>query len=343
MNNHTFIIAEAGSNWKCGSYNEDLEQARKLIKIAADAGADAVKFQTFNSESIYAFNAGKSNYLSKNNIDENINDLFKNLSMPYEMIPELKKICKNEKIKFMSTPFSVEDAKQVDPFVEIHKIASFEINHIGLLDFLSQTKKPIILSTGASNYEEIDFAINFLMSRDVEKIILLQCTSKYPCPVESLNISAINDLRQRYDLPVGLSDHSLDAVIAPVMAVSFGSNIIEKHFTLDKNLTGPDHKFALNPEELKLMVRSIRLAEKAIGHGKKTILDDERELRVFATRSIQATKNISKGDLLIEGTNIAILRPGNRIRGLDARFFSNVVNKRSKNDVKQGDGILEYY
>ena len=142
---HTFIIAEAGSNWKSGSYDEDIEQAHELIKIAACSGADAIKFQTYRPDTVYVENAGKSDYLSKYNIQENINDIFKYLSMPYEMIPELSKFCKQENILFMSTPFSVNDAKQIDPFVQIHKVASFELNHVRLIEFLAQTKKPIIL------------------------------------------------------------------------------------------------------------------------------------------------------------------------------------------------------
>ena len=139
--NHTFIIAEAGSNWKSGSYEEDLEQAKKLIKIASKAGADAVKFQTYKADTVYAYNAGNSNYLAEQGINKEINEIFEYLSMPYEMIPELYETCKKEKISFMSTPFSVEDAKQIDPYVSVHKVASFEINHVRMLEFLAKTKK----------------------------------------------------------------------------------------------------------------------------------------------------------------------------------------------------------
>ena len=337
----TFIIAEAGSNWKCGSYEDDLKRSKELIKIASSCGADAVKFQTYRPETTYVHGAGSSSYLSEHGINEDINKIFENMAMPYEMIPELAKYAQEQKILFMSTPFSVNDAKQIDPFVPIHKIASFEINHIRLIEFIAKTKKPIIISTGASTYDEIDFAVN-LVKKTHNKLALLQCTSKYPCPLEALNLSVIPHMKSRYDLPVGLSDHSVDPLIGPLMAVGLGSIIIEKHFTLDRNLPGPDHAFALVPSELKLMIKSVRMAELAKGNGKKTILDEELELRRFATRSIQAIKDISKGDTLQEGINFDVLRPGNRIRGTEARFLDLVNGKRSKKDVKNGDGITEY-
>lgn len=339
--NHVFIIAEAGSNWKCGSYEEDLQQAKKLIDVAVKSGADAVKFQTYRPETIYVENAGNSDYLSKGGISQSINEIFKNLSMPYEMLPELEKYCKNNKIMFMSTPFSVNDAKEVDPFVEIHKIASFEINHIRLIEVLAETKKPMIISTGASTFEEIDFVINLIKEKGNQNISLLQCTSQYPCSIESLNLAVIPKLNDRYNLPIGLSDHSTDPIVGPMTATSLGAKIIEKHFTLDKKLPGPDHAFALEPSDLELMIQSIRNVEKSMGSGIKTILDEEKELRQFATRSIQAIKDIKKGDKLIEGDNFDILRPGNRIRGLDAKFLNHVQGKTSKVNVMKGDGILE--
>jgi len=253
----------------------------------------------------------------------------------------------------MSTPFSVQDAKEVDPFVEIHKVASFEINHVRLLEFLAQTKKPIIISTGASTYDEIDFAVELLRKNGCKEISLLQCTSKYPCPIKSLNLSTIPQMEKRYKLLIGLSDHSIESSIGPVSAILLGAKIIEKHFTIDKKLPGPDHSFALNPEELKQMIKDIRDVEKmlssgkkvilkeeeVLGSGKKEILEEEKELRQFATRSIQAIQDIKKEDVLEEGRNFEILRPGNRTRGIEPRFLTSVNGKKSKEDVKKGDGI----
>ncbi|MGQ0790782.1 MAG: N-acetylneuraminate synthase family protein [Nitrosopumilaceae archaeon] len=339
---HIFIIAEAGSNWKCGSYEDDLNQAKNLIKLAAKAGADAVKFQTYKSETTYVSNPGKSNYLSQSGYEKNIEDIFKEHSMPYEMIPELAKSCKAENILFMSTPFSIQDAESIDQYVQIHKIASFEINHVRLIEFLANTNKPILISTGASTYQEIDFCVDLIRKCGNYNIVLLQCTSKYPCPIESLNLSVIPKMKSRYKVPVGFSDHSVDPIIGPILAVGFGATVIEKHFTLDKKLSGPDHSFALNPDELESMILSIRHAELASGEGQKEILADENELRQFATRSIQAITNIAKGEVLREGINFNILRPGNRTRGIEPRFLETVNGKRASKDIHKGDGIMEF-
>ena len=262
--------------------------------------------------------------------------------MPYKMIPELSNYCKKEKILFMSTPFSVEDAKQIDPFVSIHKVASYEINHIRLLEFLASTGKPIILSTGASTYDDIDFAMKILKNHNVSKIGILQCTSKYPSNFTSLNLNVIPNLKSRYGVAVGLSDHSENPLIAPIMSVGLGATIIEKHFTLDRNLSGPDHAFALIPEELALMIDSIRNADLAKGTGQKEILDEEKELHKFATRSIQAISKIKKGDILKEGFNFEILRPGEQNRGLDAKFLNQVNGKKSTKDLDIGEGIIDF-
>lgn len=339
---HTFVIAEAGSNWKIGNYDADVEQAKNLIKIAAEAGADAIKFQTFRSSTLYAKNAGISNYLSKQGIMQEINDMFEHLSMPYDMIPELYDYCKKQNIMFMSTPFSVQDAKKIDPFVLIYKVASYEINHVRLLEYLAGTKKPILLSTGASTYSDIDFAIDLIRKNGNNNIGLLQCTAKYPAPMHTLNLAVITNFKSKYGLPVGLSDHSTDPIIGPILAIGFGATVIEKHFTSDKTLPGPDHKFALLPEELRLLIKSIRLADQAKGSYEKRILVEENELANFAKRSIQAIKEIHKGDALEEGKNFEVLRPGNRKRGLSPQFLSAINGKKSLSDVATGDGINEY-
>lgn len=338
-NSKVFIIAEAGSNWKVGSYNADLKRAKKLIQIAAQSGADAIKFQVFRASTVYVPNAGNSDYLEKSGIKKSINKIFQKSEMPYGMLPEISDCCKKQNIEFMATAFSVEDAREINKYVKTHKVASYEINHIRLLEYLARTKKPIILSTGASNYDEIDFAVNLLKKLKVKKYALLQCTAKYPAPLESLNLDTIPQMRQKYKVPVGLSDHSTDPVIGPLVAVALGATIIEKHFTLDKNLSGPDHKFALDPPELKRMIQSIRDAQKSFGDGKKRILDVEKELRDFAVRSIQAIKDIKKGDKFVEGYNIDILRPGKRSRGAEARFLPKIIGKTSNKPIKLGNGV----
>jgi len=338
---HTFIIAEAGSNWKIGTYEEDFLMAKKMIDVAAKAGADAIKFQTFRAETVYAPNAGQVEYLSESKKTKSINELFDELSMPYEMIPQLADHCEKQNIMFMSSVFSVEDAKQVDPYVKIHKVASYEINHIKLLEYLAKTGKQILISTGASTYDEIDFAVNLMKKNESDQIGLLQCTSKYPSPIETLNISCIPKIKERYHLPVGFSDHSTDPLIGPLLAIGMGATIIEKHFTLDRTLKGPDHFFALNPDDLTKMINAIREADKAKGTGKKEILTEEKELRMFATRSIQATKNISRGELLKQGINFDILRPGNHKRGAEPRFLFQINGKKAMRDINVGEGIAQ--
>ena len=335
------IIAEAGSNWKCGTIEEDFKQSKKLIDVAKESGADVVKFQTYKPETVYVKDAGNSDYLSKYGIEDKINDIFEHLSMPYELIPKLSEYCKEKNIMFMSTPFSVQDVDAVDPFVEIHKVASFEINHVRLLEQIFRKRKPVIISTGASTYEEIDFVVNMAKKNNAE-FSLLQCTSKYPCDISELNLGIIPKLSKKYNVISGLSDHSVDPIIGPVVAVSLGAKIIEKHFTLKRTLPGPDHPFALEPSELKSMVKAIRNTEKAIGSDKKIVFPVEEDLHRFAKRSIQAIIDIKKGDILVEGKNFEVLRPGNKTRGLEPRFLDKIEGKKSSADILAGDGITSY-
>ena len=208
-----------------------------------------------------------------------------------------------------------------------------------MLEALANTKKPIIVSTGASTLEEINFAINTIKKFHNNKICLLQCTSKYPAKHQSLNLSVIPNLKKKYKIPVGLSDHSLDPVIAPLTAIGLGATIIEKHFTLNKSSNGPDHYFSLDPIELKIMITALRNCIKSIGNPIKKIHDDEKELRIFAHRAIQSTKIIEIGEKFVLGKNVEILRPGNRKRGMDPRYLQKIINKKSRRRIKSGDGI----
>ena len=332
---HIFIIAEAGSNWKIGTYEDDLRQAKKLIDIAKNSGSDAIKFQTYRSNTTYVSNAGNVNYLKN---EKTINTIFDHCSMPYKMLHELFEYSQEKNICFMSTPFSVNDASQINPYVSIHKVASYEINHNRLLEFLAKTKKPIIISTGASTIKEIDFALK-IIQKIHNNIAIMQCTASYPSDVDSLNLSVIPNLKKKYNLPVGLSDHSLNPILAPLVAIGLGATIIEKHFTSDKSLSGPDHYFALDPNELFSMVDSIRHAEKTMGNGVKEILPVEKDLSNFAKRSIQATCKIFENDLFQEGKNFDILRSGKQKQGISPMFLNEINGKRSKRDIDIGDGI----
>jgi N-acetylneuraminate synthase len=340
-NKPVFIIAEAGSNWRMGNAKRDMKMAKTLIDIASDVKADAVKFQTYRSESVYVPNAGDSDYLSKSGMKESINKIFDDLSMPYEMIPELSEYCNSKNIEFMSTPFSVEDAKQIDPYVNYHKIASYEISHYRLIEFIAKTGKPTFLSTGAATIDEIEWAVNHFFKNDGKNLTLLQTTAKYPAPLESLNIYSMDILKETFNVPVGLSDHSIDPIIGPVCATALGASVIEKHFTLNKKLPGPDHSFALDPLELKEMINAIRNCEKCLGSKEKIVQDYELELRDFAQRSIQCIKNISKGEFFLEGVNFAILRSGKRNKGIHPKFLETLEGKAATRSISIGDGILE--
>lgn len=338
---HVLIIAEAGSNWRLGTYSRDVEMAKTLIDVAAESGADAVKFQTYQADSVYAKGAGSPAYLARRGLTESIEKIFKDHAMPHEMISEISSYCNSSGIQFMSTPFSVSDAEAIDPYVKIHKIASYEMSHVRLLEFVAKTGKPLILSTGAASNKEIEWAVNYFYKVGGKDISLLQNTAKYPAELNLLNLNVIPKMIQQYRIPVGLSDHSRDPIIAPVCAVALGATIIEKHYTLSNKLPGPDHSFAIIPSELNSMVDAIRKAEIALGSNLKVVQKEEQELRRFAGRSIQATKAIKMHEKLVEGINIDILRPGNNSQGLDPKYIFEVHGKKATRNIELGEGITQ--
>lgn len=334
-----FIVAEAGSNWSLGAASRDLAMAKTMIHAAAEAGADAVKFQVFRPETIYVANAGTSDYLSGAGIKKDIRDIFEDLSMPYEMIPELAAECGTCGIQFMASAFSPADFQAIDPFVNVHKIASYELGHIHLLELAAQCGKPIFLSTGASTEDEIAWSVNFLKSRHSGPLTLLQCTACYPAQPGSMNLRAIPWLKERFKVEAGLSDHSRHPVYAPVAAVALGASVIEKHFTIDNRLPGPDHAFAVTPEELKELVQAIRLAEKMLGSWVKRVDESEFELRSYACRGIQALYDIAPGDIFKEDVNISILRPGKQLQGIHPKYISQISGKKAKRAISAGSGL----
>ena len=336
---HVFLVAEIGSNWKVGTREQNREMARQLVESAAVAGVDAVKFQTFRGESVYAPCAGQAGYLVEMGLQRDIHDIIRELEMDYEDLPFLAQLAQNAGLAFMSTPFSVDDFAAVDPFVSFHKVASYEICHIQLLEKMARSKKPLFVSTGASFIQEVAFAVNTLRSFGCEDITLLQCTAAYPADPSSMNLKAMLTLHQAFGLPVGLSDHSLDAVTAPVLAVAYGASVIEKHITMDRTLPGPDQQFSIEPRELATFVEKVRMAEKMVGSGWKGVLPHEEELFRFAKRAIQATCPIPKGEACLLGKNMAILRPGNNVKGAHPSELSAIEGKRAKRALEAGEGI----
>lgn len=330
-NKPCFIIAEAGSN-----HNGSFKKALKLIDVAVSAGADAVKFQLFKASKLYPKNAGQTEYLK---MKEPIYDIIKKMELPEEWIPKLYKYCKKKKIIFMASVFDEESADILDKYVNVFKIASYEMTHLPLLKHVAKKKKPIMMSTGATNLKEIEKSVKTIKKEGNNKIILMQCTAKYPAPLESINLRVMVTLK-RFGFPVGLSDHSREPDIAPMAAVALGANVIEKHFTLSNKLPGPDHKFALEPKELKLMVSKIRDVEKTLGTGRKVVLKYEKELFDFARRSLFAIKDIKKGETFGK-ENIAVLRKGKLKKGLKPEYFDKVLGKKAKRTIKRYKAITK--
>lgn len=333
------VIAEAGSNWRMGTAKRDRAMARALIDAAVTAGADFVKFQTYRPESVYVANAGQSGYLAEAGVREDILDIFADLAMPYDMLAELAQYCQAQGIGFMSTGFSPADFAAIDPYVAIHKIASYELSHLRLIDLAAKSGKPLALSTGAATADDIAWAVERFHGQGGRDLCLLQCTAKYPAPLSSIDVTVIDWLRQHFGVAAGLSDHSRDPVIAPVAAVIRGARCVEKHFTLHNALPGPDHPFALTADELTLMVAKIRDAEQVLGDGIKHIRAEERELAAFARRGIQAIRAISAGEVLAEGVNIAILRPGQQSLGIHPRFIEAMEGRPATRAIAIGEGL----
>lgn len=304
----TFIIAEAGVN-----HNGNIDLAKKMIDIASEYNIDAIKFQTFKTENLVSKNAKKANY-QNNTTDKNESqfDMIKKLELDIETHKELIEYCKNKKIMFLSTPFDLESIDLLNDLgLEIFKIPSGEITNLPYLEKIGKLKKKVILSTGMSTLDEIENALNILRENGTKDITVLHCNTEYPTPMEDVNLNAMNTIKEKLDVEVGYSDHTL-GIEVPIGAVSMGAKVIEKHFTLDKNMEGPDHKASLEPNELKQMVESIRNIEKAMGDGIKKPSKSEMKNMDVVRKSIVAIKKIKKGEIFTK-ENIYIKRPGNGI------------------------------
>lgn len=327
----TFIIAEAGIN-----HNGNIELAKKLVDVAVKAGADAIKFQTFRAENVVTRDAPKANYQVRNTkSNESQYDMIKKLELSEDEFKELYKYAKRRRIIFLSTPFDFGSVDFLEELgVPAFKVSSSDLTNLPLLEYIAQKGKPIILSTGMGTLGEIEEAINTIKKAENEDIILLHCITSYPSKFESLNLRAIKTLKWAFKLPVGFSDHSL-GIYAPIAAVALGAVVIEKHFTLDKNLPGPDHKASLDPNELKEMVNAIRLIEKALGNGIKRPTPEEEEIKKVARRSIVAKIDIPKGTILTED-KITFKRP---MTGLPPKYYKEIIGKRARRDIRADEVI----
>lgn len=327
--NPTFVIAEAGSN-----HNGDLETAKQLIDVAADAGADAVKFQTFRAENLYV-----DDREMVDDHNESTYALLERLEKPYEWIPELYDHCMSRDILFMSSAFDEQSARELAEYVPAFKVASFTLSHHPFLQKLADFGKPIIMSTGGHNLEEIREAVSVLHKNGVEKLVLLHCVSSYPTPLDEINVRAVQTLREEFDGLVGLSDHTTNPALAPSLAVAFGGTVIEKHFTLDNEMDGPDHEFALEPNELTEMIKTVRETEVALGTGGLGISSVEMQSVKRAKRSLFAIRNINEGDTITEDA-VRALRPGNLdYEGLPPKHLERIIGTTATNDISKGEPI----
>jgi len=326
-----FVIAEAGVN-----HNGDINLAKKLIEVATDAGADAVKFQAFKAEEVVTRRAEKAGYQKDTTgAEESQYEMIKKLELSEEDFKDLFAYAREKGIIFLSSPFDKGSVDLLDALgVPAFKVGSGEITNFPLLKYIARKKKPIILSTGMSTLGEIGEALKVVQEEGAEEIILLHCISDYPAKIEDMNLRVMETLINVFKLPVGLSDHTLGVTI-PIAAAALGACVIEKHFTLGTNLPGPDHRASLEPDELKQMVRAIRDVERAKGDGLKKPTKEEEENKKVARRSIVASTDISPGMRITE--ELVELKRSNF--GLAPKHLEEIVGKTAKEIIKQGEGI----
>jgi len=330
----TLIIAEAGVN-----HNGSIKIAKKLIDVAKACGADAVKFQTFTTEKLVRFNAEKANYQKEaSGEDETQFNMIKRLELNVKTHKELIDYCTEIGIIFLSSPFDLDSVDLLTKLgLGIIKIPSGEIVNLPYLEKIGKLKKRIILSTGMADLGEIKNALNVLINSGTEKddITVLHCNTEYPTPYEDVNLNAMVTIKRAFGVKVGYSDHTL-GIEVPIAAIALGAEVIEKHFTLDKNMKGPDHKASIEPDELMAMVNGIRNIEKALGDGIKKPSKSEQKNIDILRKSIVAIKPIKKGEIFNE-KNIGVKRPGT---GISPMKWNEVIGKTAKKDFKIDEWII---
>lgn len=329
----TLIIAEAGVN-----HNGNLEIAKKLIEVAKESGADIVKFQTFTAEKCISKSAPKAEYqLQTTSTKETQLEMVKKLELDTEAHYILIQHCQKVGIEFLSTPFDFESIDLLNQLgMQIFKIPSGEITNLPYLRRIGRLNKRIILSTGMSNLGEIETAISIITNAGTkrENITILHCNTEYPTPMQDVNLRAMQTIASAFHLPIGYSDHT-QGIHIPIAAVAMGAKVIEKHFTLDKNMDGPDHKASLEPHELKEMIECIREIEVALGDGIKQESESEKKNKPIARKSIVANRAIKMGEVFSE-ENLYVKRPAN---GLSPMEWDNVIGKIAKKDFDEDEII----
>lgn len=323
-----FIIAEAGVN-----HNGEIEMARRLIDVAVRAGADAVKFQTFKAERLVTPDAPKAEYQSRTtDPGETHFDMIRRLELPRQMHLELMDHCREQGILFLSSPFDEESADLLDDLgVAAFKIPSGEITNLPFLAHVASLGKPMIVSTGMSHLGEVEAAVRTIVAASNNDYVILHCVSNYPADPADVNLRAMHTMAAAFGAPVGYSDHTLGVEI-PIAAVALGARVIEKHFTLDRNLPGPDHLASLEPEELAAMVRGIRTVEASLGHGRKVPAASEANTAAVARKSLVAAQDIPPGTTLTEEM-VAVKRPGT---GLPPAMRPYIVGRSARTTIEAG-------
>jgi len=332
--NHVFIIAEAGLN-----HNGSIEKAIEMIYVAKEVGVDAVKFQTAVPELVITKEATKAEcQLNFTENDETQLEMLKKIHLPLADYKRLKDECDENNIEFMSTPFdevSIETLKKLE--MKRYKIPSGEITNLPYLRQIGRLGRPVIISTGMTTLDEIRNALNILIESGTEKeqITILHCNTEYPTPMEDVNLKAMLTIRDELGVKIGYSDHTLGIEVA-ISAVAMGATVIEKHFTLDRNMSGPDHAASLEPEELKAMVTAIRNIEKAMGDGIKKPSSSETKNIAVARKSIVANMSIKKGELFTE-ENLTVKRPGT---GISPMEWDEMIGKRADREYQKDNLII---
>ncbi len=326
-----FVIAEAGVN-----HNGDLELARRLVDVAAEAGADAVKFQTFRADRLVSPTAPKAAYQRQTtDAGESQLDMLRRLELSPAAHRELNDYCRQRGLIFLSTPFDEESADLLDELdVLAFKIGSGEVTNHPFLEYVARKGKPIILSTGMSYLSEVDEAVRVLRDAGCEQLILLHCVSSYPAAPADANLKAIQTLAAAFGVPVGYSDHTPGIEVA-LAAVALGACVIEKHFTLDRNLPGPDHRASLEPPELRALISGVRTVERALGDGIKRPVPAEADTRAVARRSLAARVDIPAG-VIVEAGMLTALRPAD---GIPPGLIRRVIGRRTRRSLTAGQFI----
>ncbi len=332
-NQPVFFIAEAGVN-----HNGDLGNAKGLIDVAAEAGADAVKFQTFRAQELVSFSAPKAKYQQNSTgTDESQFEMLKRLELSTENHRELEKYARFRKIIFLSSPFDTQSVDLLEDIgVPAFKVPSGEITNWPLLEYIAAKHKPIILSTGMAYLNEVEEAIGVIRKAGCSQLAVLHCTSSYPASAASSNLRAMQTMSRVFDVPIGLSDHTLGIEIS-LAAVALGARIIEKHFTLDRSLPGPDHKASLPPNELRSLIHAIREIESGMGDGVKSPRPSEEETRAVSRRSIIIRNTILEGTV-IEKEMLVFKRPG---VGIPPSKLSEVVGRKAIRTIP-ADSMLQF-